>query len=115
MQHRCGVLLILESLLLATPGIQAIQISAHADNSKGLRFTVLDDIGREVMQSYPSALAFHINGRWFVTTFTVPNEFNNPPPHSKVIIQCIHDAYETVFQIYLIRRPHTLTQSPLAP
>ena len=57
---------------------RAIQIIAHADNVTGLHFTILDNMGREVMQSYPSALAFYINGRWFVASFSSLSSLSNP-------------------------------------
>ena len=71
LQHRRGILLIFVDLLLVTSTAQAVQIRAHADNVTGLNFTVLDNMGRGVMQSYPSALAFYINGRWFVDSLTI--------------------------------------------
>ena len=42
----------------------AATISARADNSSGLNFSVFDPQGREILQSQPLALAFYVENRW---------------------------------------------------
>jgi hypothetical protein len=60
-----ALVLALLSIACATRAVDPVlSVTAHADNTNGLNFSVLDAQGRVVIQSQPLALAFFVEERW---------------------------------------------------